>query len=357
VVVTALGVRKETKKIGYSVQEVKGGELIKAREPNPINGLVGKVAGLTVGASAEMLQGPTTAAARQSDRFVCGGRRAHQLRYLEHQSRRHRILHGAERPHGRSTVWLRGINGAIMITTKRGSRDKRGFSMEFNSSTMFDRGFNAIPKVQDEYGPGDHGKYAFVDGKGGGTNDGDYDVWGPKFEGQLIPQYDSPVDPVTGERQPYTLGGPRQGQPETLFGNRRAFHQQPGRCGKRRQVRPAFFAYKYFSKGHRTQHEAEHGNNFNIAGGYNFSDKLRLESYINYNRQYSPNFPDVAYGPNSLIYNIMTFGAAPTGTSTTCATTGSPARKACKAFMPSTSATTTRILWYTSGCAATRKTT
>jgi hypothetical protein len=89
-----------------------------------------------------------------------------------------------------------------MITTKRGTRDKRGFSVEFNSSTMIDRGFNAIPKVQDEYGPGDHGEYAFVNGKGGGTNDGDYDVWGPRFEGQLIPQYDSPVDPVTGERQP-----------------------------------------------------------------------------------------------------------------------------------------------------------
>jgi outer membrane receptor protein involved in Fe transport len=58
VVVTALGVRKESKKIGYAVQEVKGSDLIKAREPNPINGLVGKVAGLTVGASAEMLQGP-----------------------------------------------------------------------------------------------------------------------------------------------------------------------------------------------------------------------------------------------------------------------------------------------------------
>ncbi|WP_315820159.1 TonB-dependent receptor plug domain-containing protein [Paraflavitalea speifideaquila] len=40
------------------MQEVKGEDLVKAREPNPINSLVGKVAGLTVGASAEMLAGP-----------------------------------------------------------------------------------------------------------------------------------------------------------------------------------------------------------------------------------------------------------------------------------------------------------
>lgn len=46
VVVTALGIRKETKRLGYSVQEIKGAELTKAREANAINGLTGKIAGL-----------------------------------------------------------------------------------------------------------------------------------------------------------------------------------------------------------------------------------------------------------------------------------------------------------------------
>ena len=70
---------------------------------------------------------------------------------------------------------------------------------------MIESGFNAIPRVQDLYGPGDHGLYAFVDGRGGGLNDGDYDIWGPKFDptGQTkIAQYDSPVDPATGKRIP-----------------------------------------------------------------------------------------------------------------------------------------------------------
>ena len=58
VVVTALGIKKDKKIIGYSQQEVKGSDLIKAREPNPINSLVGKVAGLTVGSSAELLGSP-----------------------------------------------------------------------------------------------------------------------------------------------------------------------------------------------------------------------------------------------------------------------------------------------------------
>ena len=58
VVVTALGIKKEIKRIGYSVQEVKGSDLTKARDVNPIQGLEGKVAGLSVGASAEMLARP-----------------------------------------------------------------------------------------------------------------------------------------------------------------------------------------------------------------------------------------------------------------------------------------------------------
>ena len=58
VVVTALGIEKEKSKVGFAVQTIKGSELTKAREPNPVNSLVGKVAGLNVGASAELLGAP-----------------------------------------------------------------------------------------------------------------------------------------------------------------------------------------------------------------------------------------------------------------------------------------------------------
>ncbi|HXL58999.1 MAG TPA: carboxypeptidase-like regulatory domain-containing protein, partial [Chitinophagaceae bacterium] len=59
VVVTALGIKKEVKRLGYSVQEVKGEDLLKAREPNPVNGLAGKVSGLNVGINQELLASPT----------------------------------------------------------------------------------------------------------------------------------------------------------------------------------------------------------------------------------------------------------------------------------------------------------
>ena len=49
VVVTGLYIKKETKRLGYSLQEIKGEDLVKARDPNPIASLVGKVAGVNVG--------------------------------------------------------------------------------------------------------------------------------------------------------------------------------------------------------------------------------------------------------------------------------------------------------------------
>lgn len=309
IVVTALGVKKEKKKVGYAVQEVKGEDLVKAREPNAINGLVGKVAGLTIGASAEMLGNPNVLLRGSGiTLYVVDGVpiNSDTWNISPDDIESYTVLKGAT---ASALYGYRGQNGAIMITTKRGSKDKRGFSIEFNSSTMFEKGFLAIPKTQDEYGPGDHGKYAFVDGKGGGTNDADYDIWGPKFEGQLIPQYDSPVDPVTGVRQgtPWIARGKdnlkRFIQTGMLSTNSIAVATRNDKADLR------FAVSNSYQKGIIPNTKLGI-TNFNISAGYNFSDRFRLESYINYNRQYTPNIPDVEYGPNSLIYNMTLWGGA-----------------------------------------------
>jgi TonB-linked SusC/RagA family outer membrane protein len=309
VVVTALGVRKEKKKLGYAVQEVKGDDLVKAREPNAINSLVGKVAGLTVGASAELLGNPNILLrGRGINLYVVDGVpiNSDTWNISPDDVESYTVLKGAT---ASALYGSRGLNGAIMITTKRGSKDKRGYSIEFNSSTMVEKGFNAIPKVQDLYGPGDHGKYSFGDGKGGGVNDGDYDVWGPKFEGQLIPQYDSPVDPQTGVRAgtPWVARGKdnleRYIETGILSSNNLSISARTEKADLR------FSVSQTYQKG-IVPNTKLNITNFNISAGYNFSDKLRLESYINYNRQYTPNIPDVTYGPNSMIYNITLWAGA-----------------------------------------------
>ncbi|MDJ1472133.1 SusC/RagA family TonB-linked outer membrane protein [Xanthocytophaga flava] len=322
VVVTALGIKKDAKTIGYATQEVKGADLIKAREPNPINSLVGKVAGLTVGASAEMLGRPQLVLRGNEDvLFVVDGVPVNSDTWnvSPDDIETYTVLKG---PNASALYGFRGKNGAILITTKRGSSDKRGFSIEFNSSTMFDRGFNAIPKTQNMYGPGDHGVYAFGDGKGAGKNDGDYDIWGPALNGQLLPQYDSPITPgktytttfpngvaFTSDRQPtpFIARGKdnlnRFIQTGILSTNNISISSSNDKYDLR------FSVSNSYQKGivPNTQLNIT---NFNMANGINFSPKLRLESSINYNRQSTPNIPDVNYGPNSLIYNITIWGGA-----------------------------------------------
>lgn len=307
VVVTALGISKDKRSLTNSIQAVKGEDLVKAREPNAINSLSGKVAGLTVGASSELLGRPNLVLRGNTDLlFVVDGVpiNSDTWNISADDIETYSVLKG---PNAAALYGFRGRNGAILITTKKGSKDRRGFSVEFNSSTMVESGFNAIPKVQDAYGPGDHGTYAFVDGRGGGTNDGDYDIWGPKFEGQLIPQYDSPV-----------VNGVRQGTPWVARGKDNLTRFLRNGLQSNNNIAIASSNDKYdlrFSLSHNYQkgivpNTQLNATNFNIATGFNFSPKLRLEANLNYNRQSTPNIPDVNYGPNSLIYNMVIWGGA-----------------------------------------------
>jgi hypothetical protein len=174
---------------------------------------------------------------------------------------------------------------------------------------MVEKGFLTIPEVQDEYGPGDHGQYSFVDGRGGGTNDGDYDIWGPKFEGQLIAQYDSPIDPVTGNRipTPWIARGKdnlkRFLEPGLLSTNSLSVNAG----NKKYDLR---FSAGYTYQDGIVPNTSLNIANFSLSGGYNISNKLRINAKMAYSRQFTDNIPDVNYGPNSLIYNILVWGGA-----------------------------------------------
>lgn len=325
VIVTALGIKKDVKRLGYAAQEVKGADLIKAREPNPINSLVGKVAGLTVGVSPELLGGPQLLLrGKNISLFVVDGVpiNSDTWNISPDDIESYTILKG---PTASALYGYRGQNGAIIITTKKGSKDKRGFSIEWNTSTMFEKGFVAIPKVQDEYGPGDHGVYAFGNGRGGGLNDNDYDIWGPKFEGQLIPQYDGAVDPnqtytttfykandtitFTSNRKPtpWVARGKDNLKRFLETGNLTTTNLAVASSGEKYDLR---FSTSYTYQKGIVPNTKLNSVNFNTTLGYSFIPKLRFETNINYNRQFTPNIPDVVYGPNSMIYNIIVWGAA-----------------------------------------------
>jgi TonB-dependent SusC/RagA subfamily outer membrane receptor len=309
VVVTALGVKKETRRIGYSIQTVNGDQLTTARDPNPINGLIGKVAGLSVGATSEILGVPNvTIRGNTVSLYVVDGLPINSDTFdlSPDDIDTYTVLKG---PAAAALYGNRAANGAILITTKKGNNAKKGLTVDINSSTVMNKGFVAFPRIQNKFGPGENTFYTFVDGKGGapGGVDSDYDVWGPYFAGQLIPQYDSPV-----------VNGVRQGTPWTARGaNNLANFLQTGYQTNNDIALTAngdnYTTRFSLSQQHQTSYIPSQYldiANANFYASFNPTSRLKFEASVDFNRQSTDDFPDVQYGPNSIIYNMAIWTGA-----------------------------------------------
>ncbi len=338
VVVTATGIKKESKRLAYAIQTIDASSLTQAREPDPINSLKGNAAGLAVNINSEMGHSPDVImrgenAATDRPMFVVDGVAIASDTYNINPDdiESFTILKG---PNAAALYGFQGKNGAIIINTKKGTKDKRGVVINFNSSTQMSKGFIALPKYNDSYGPGDNGKYAFGGGGssassyfgngavGVGVNDYDYDVWGPQFRGQLLPQYDGKYDPTQSFTTTYADGSTYTG------------HVTPtpwvarGKDNLKNFIQAGLLSSNSISVSSSTEktdlrlsvgNTYQQGivpntqlNNGNFTGSITqrFNNKLSLSAYFNYSRQSSPNVPDVQYGPNSIIYNIIIWGGA-----------------------------------------------
>ncbi|WP_439698814.1 SusC/RagA family TonB-linked outer membrane protein [Mucilaginibacter sp. AW1-7] len=309
VVVTALGIKKETRRIGYAIQTVQGDALTTARDPNPITGLIGKVAGVSVGPSAELLGNPNVLIrGSQVSLYVVDGFPINTDTYniSPDDIETYTVLKG---PAAAALYGSRAQYGAILITTKKGAKNKKGLTVDINSSTVLNSGFLAFPRTQNSFGPGENTFYEFVDGKGGapGGVDGDYDVWGPYFNGQLIPQYDSPI--VNGVRQgtPWTARGKDNLKNFLKVGSQTNNNVALGVVGDTYTTRFSV------SQQHQTSYiPSQYLNiaNANLYASFTPTPKLTFEGNVDFNRQSTDNFPDVQYGPNSIIYNISIWTGA-----------------------------------------------
>ena len=217
VVVTALGIERSKKALGYATQEVRGDDITQARETNLVSSLAGKVAGVQIVNSGTTIGGSTRASIRgesslninknqplfvvdgipinnqvlgasgYSNLEVDYGNGAGEINPDDVESMN--VLKG---PAAAALYGSRAANGAIIITTKSG-KGKRGMGISVNSNATFERPLR-LPEWQDVYGQGNNGQFSFVDGAGSGNSDGVDESWGPKMDGQPIPQFDSPRD-------------------------------------------------------------------------------------------------------------------------------------------------------------------
>ncbi|MCX3265062.1 SusC/RagA family TonB-linked outer membrane protein [Pedobacter agri] len=206
VVVTALGISRQKKSLGYAVQELKGESLTEARESNLVNALAGKVAGVRVtnsqgdmGSSRVVIRGETSISGNNQPLFVVDGIPVDNSQLNSAGARDYAntisdinpndiesisVLKG---PNAAALYGSRAAAGVIIIKTKSG-KSKKGLGVTFNSNGVIES-LLTLPKYQDVFGQGSEGKFSYVDGKGAGTNDGVDESWGPRMDGRLIPQF------------------------------------------------------------------------------------------------------------------------------------------------------------------------
>ena len=159
VVVTALGIKREEKALGYSVQKVTGESLQKVSGVDVATSLTGKVAGLLVKNSPDFGAAPVLTIRGEQPLLVIDGV-AYQNKTLSDISAEDiesmSVLKGAT---ASALYGFRGASGAILITTKNGSTNAAGITVDFATNTMFTAGFLAIPEKQSIYGRGNNNTY------------------------------------------------------------------------------------------------------------------------------------------------------------------------------------------------------
>ena len=179
VVVTALGISREKKALGYSVEEVKADELNQTRSGNLVTSLSGKVAGVNItnasgnmgGSSRITIRGIKSVAGNNQPLFVVDGVAMDNSNYNTIDTQRGAggvdygnmandinpddiesvsVLKG---PTAAALYGSRAANGVILITTKKAKAGKKGLGVEVNTSVSFEQ-VALLPKYQNQYGGG-----------------------------------------------------------------------------------------------------------------------------------------------------------------------------------------------------------
>ncbi len=226
IVVTAIGIERESKSLGYAVSVVDGDDITRARAPNLVNSLSGKVAGVQItntsgsigGGSRIVVRGQATlgaggSAVNNQPLFVIDGVPIFNTNFAagsngsDGDSRIQGNVNtgnaaGDINPDDIESISVlkggaaaalygqRAKDGVIIITTKKGNK-YRGAEVSVNSSVRFDRPL-VLPDFQNEYAQGDFGKY-LLDSRGRPQN---LNGWGPRIEGQMAPDFRGEMVPL-----------------------------------------------------------------------------------------------------------------------------------------------------------------
>lgn len=339
VVVTALGIKREEKSLGYSAQNVGESAIKDARTNNWVSSLAGKVAGLNlvstgsgpIGSSRITLRGENSLNLQNNEaliivdgipvnnRITGTGQKAHlgadspvdfgttvtdiNPDDIENVT----VLKG---PAATALYGSRAANGALIITTKSGSRREKGLGVTFNSNVSFDRVLR-WPDYQFEYGEGrtdDYYSYgASEDGPNTSTNVSAGRAWGPKFDGQMYFQYNPnaadgrPVERT--EWRPYNDYISGYFNTGVTYSNGISFDGRTDKSSVRLSLTHLKNKYILPNTGFERINAA-------LSLNHEISDKMKISSKVNYSNKWSDNLPLAGYNNHTIMYFLI-IGTAP----------------------------------------------
>lgn len=313
VVVTALGIKRERKALGYGVDEVKGEALTKAKETNVINSMAGRVPGLVVsqtaggpsGSTRVLLRGNTEMTGNNQPLYVIDGVPLDNTNYgsagteggydlgdgissinpddIENMS----VLKG---PAASALYGSRASHGVILITTKKASnKDGERLSVEYNGTMTFETQLAKWNEVQQIYGMGSDGTYSI--NAVANTNKS----WGPKADGSNM------LDYFDGVSRPYLIipdnvsGFFRTGLTAT---NTLTLSSSHGKSGVR-------FTYTDMRNKDIVPNTNMSRNIFNLRANTSMG-KVDLDFSTNYTRESVKNRPALGDSKGNVGKNLMT---------------------------------------------------
>jgi TonB-linked SusC/RagA family outer membrane protein len=340
VVVTALGISREKKALGYSVTDIKGDKMAETKDANIVNLFQGKLAGVqitnnsgAIGSSAQMLiRGirsfgdnaplwvvdgtPISNATSSADQWGGSdyGNAASDLDPENISSVS--ILKGAN---AAALYGSRARNGVVLVTTKKGTRTK-GLGASYSNTTTFEQ-ISLLPTYQNNYGQGWNGgeytwkqatavgqpdagmsyqnwasskSFKYVDGLGGGVNDGFDESWGPRMDAGLL------IDQFQGANQPWVshpdntrsffVTGLSETNNLTITGGS---DNVKGRLG-----------YTNITETGTIPNTDQKRNNLNVSTTINMTDKLKVDVNMNYVITNNKNLPGQGYDAGNVMQSI-----------------------------------------------------
>lgn len=339
VVVTALGIKRDKKSLGYSSQEVGSEEINTSKEPNVLNSLSGKVAGLQitgntgVGASSRVtvrgdaslningnsplfiidgtpISNEVVGSNGSGTQDVDYGNGAAEINPENIQSIN--VLKG---PAASALYGARAANGAIIITTKKGSAQKGKLGISINSAVTIDKVLQ-LPDWQNEYGQGNNKLFSFFDGAGGGIADGVDESWGPRLDtGLLIPQFDSPRVDGTRGGDIFISSSPIIPTPWVSHPNNIEDFFETGitttnsiSIAKSGDLGTIRLTYQNLDQEGIVPNTDLERNTVNLSSSLKLTDKVTADANINYVKTDSGNRPSVSYGTENIMYLWVWYG-------------------------------------------------